>query len=49
MPAPPERSREPDPAGDFEAGEMLISQPEGAKDATLFFTKGVKLIYTPVK
>ena len=37
------------PAGDFEAGEMLISQPEGSEDATLLFTKGVKLIYTPVK
>ena len=37
------------PAGDFEAGELVISQAEGANDATLFFTKGVKLIYTPVK
>ena len=37
------------PAGDFEAGEMVITQPEDAEEATLFFTKGVKLIYTPKK
>lgn len=37
------------PGGDFEAGEMVISQPEGTENATLFFTNGVKLIYTPVK
>lgn len=37
------------PAGDFEAGKMKISQEPDARSATLLFTNGVKLIYTPQK
>lgn len=36
------------PAGRFEAGQMTISPSEKPDEATLFFTKGVKLIYTPM-
>lgn len=36
------------PAGQFEAGKMEISPTENPKEVTLYFTKGVKLIYTPM-
>ncbi|WP_299348956.1 LPS export ABC transporter periplasmic protein LptC [uncultured Shimia sp.] len=37
------------PAGDFEAGKMIIEAQQDSDEATLFFTNGVKLIYTPTK
>ena len=36
------------PAGQFEAGKMEISPTENPNKVTLHFTKGVKLIYTPM-
>lgn len=35
------------PAGDFTAGKMQIFPSEKPDEATLFFSQGVKLIYTP--
>ena len=37
------------PAGQFSAGRMQITRPEGATDAQLLFTDGVKLVYEPAK
>lgn len=35
------------PAGDFTAGKMQLSAPNGTGDAQLLFTQGVRLIYHP--
>lgn len=35
------------PPGEFTAGKMLLRTAEGGKDAQLFFTNGIKLVYLP--
>lgn len=37
------------PEGRIEAGELLITVPEGEKDAHILLKRGVKLIYNPEK
>lgn len=37
------------PAGRFEAGRMEVFPSETTKEVTLFFTNGVRLVYTPVR
>ncbi|WP_372885573.1 LPS export ABC transporter periplasmic protein LptC [Shimia sp.] len=37
------------PAGRFEAGRMLVFPAETEDEVTLFFTNGVRLVYTPPK
>lgn len=37
------------PAGTFEAGLMTIEPSKDTDEATIFFTNGVKLIYSPAK
>ncbi len=36
------------PAGQFKAGKMEISSTDNPSEVTLFFTQGVKLMYTPM-
>ncbi len=37
------------PAGQFEAGRMMVFPAESSNKVTLFFTNGVRLVYTPLK